>query len=136
MLLQKWIIKFYKCFHNKKDNSHFIGDPCRGNARVAPTANNTEKAAAYHRIADYKDKTNLNEAKRLYEQAIANNPNSAYAHNQLAKVERILNYKPLKMDYVEINGVKWATRNIGEPQNFWKIIFVARGLRLWRRQKW
>jgi len=88
---------------------------------TAQTADTERADAAYHKITDYKDKTALNEAKRLYQEAAANPEAAAYAKNQIAMIDRVLNYKELDIsggDYVEIDGVKWATRNVGEPGKF------------------
>lgn len=77
--------------------------------------------AAYDKITDYKDKAALAEAKRLYQQAASDPEATAHAMNQIAMIDRVLNYKELNIsggDYVEIDGVKWATRNVDEPGKF------------------
>ncbi|MDR0831025.1 MAG: fibrobacter succinogenes major paralogous domain-containing protein, partial [Prevotellaceae bacterium] len=85
-----------------------------GYSKAEKAETNTDRAdAAYNNIQDYRDKNNLNEAKRLYQEAANNNPESEYIKGQLAKVEKILNYKPLK------GGVIWAEKNLGGDDALW-----------------
>ena len=83
----------------------------------------TERAdAAFDRITDWKDKAALNQARSLYSQATGNPETAAHARNQIARIDRLLNYKEPERksagEWVEIRGVKWATRNVGERGKF------------------
>lgn len=99
--------------YSKEDKAKRKADEAKGSIVRAD--------AAYSKITDYKDKAALTKAKGLYQQAASDPEAAAYAKNQIAMIDRVLNYKELNIsggDYVEIDGVKWATRNVGEPGKF------------------
>ena len=57
----------------------------------------TDRAnAAFDQVASTNDKTRLNEARNLYNQALQLNPNSEHIHIQLAVVDKMLNWKAPK----------------------------------------
>ena len=86
-----------------------------GQSKAEKAASSIERADnVFNQILGYKDKSNLNEARRLYQQALANNPNCDYAKSQLAKVERLLNFKPFDID---ADGRYQCTKGCG--YTFW-----------------
>lgn len=75
--------------------------------------NLTQADATAANITSFSDRTHLAEAQKLYQKALADEPNNSHAANQLKRVEWILkNYG------VEINGVTWAISNVGKPGEF------------------
>lgn len=75
--------------------------------------NLTQADATAANISSFSDRTRLVEAQKLYQKALADEPNNSHAANQLKRVEWILkNYG------VEINGVTWAISNVGKPKEF------------------
>ena len=84
-----------------------------GQSAAEKAASSAEKAdRLYDQITDRKDKAKLAEARKLYLQATDNPATAEHAKNQIARIDRVLNYKEVKMSalsdiemvYVEGNG--------------------------------
>jgi hypothetical protein len=99
--------------YSKAERAEALGDllGSTGYNKQEVAERNIEKAdAAYDRIKDYKDKVALTEAHRLYQQETGNPADAEHARNQIARIDKVLNYKPISVD---LEGTYRCTRGCG-----------------------